>query len=74
MYKVEFGKPDGRIIQFENITQIKYGKDMSHFSLVNEKDIFSIKFSETGFYHLIGENLNASYHDNDTAFVLITVQ
>lgn len=46
MYKVEFGKPDGRIIKFENISRIEYGKDMGHFSLINDKDISSTNFSE----------------------------
>lgn len=71
MYKIKFVRNDDKCISFDNVINVKYGKDLRDLSSVEDHSILNHYFSPHGFYQLITTNSNVCYHDQNTEYVEI---
>lgn len=72
MYKVTFVQADGQDFSFNDITEIRTGRDKFSMKTVNETEILTYVFEPSDFYQLIGKDKNVIYHCLKTSYLSIS--
>lgn len=72
MYKVTFAQADGQAVSFDDITEIRTGKDKFSIKTVNENEILTYVFGPSDFYQLIGKDKNVIYHCQQISYLSIS--